>query len=319
VETLTAVNVQEIKALSLDPFGTSKVGWKLSHPVFLTTLTTRTKMVVKAEMSNGHETADVQSSFRFGSKMMRQISREVHGNPLSHTEVMELSRVPLSKFCNHKPDPTKAREYLQDLIGAKKLYVWFKMDFVEQLEDLQTMVEKNGTGPLALVALKTEAVLKGLGKIVAVDIFLGNYDRFRSDGSLGGANNIFLQQVNQGNFNVVGLDFYMGAVGAKDINLCKESAAKWGGLVLNDSFALINFSKTAIASLNKYFTTEFQKTATPFQPNDLLGDKAWQHFRLGLADGQVTLKNYLQAYVKIKPDKVPAGVLERLKKLKWVA
>jgi hypothetical protein len=313
METLTAQNVQEIKALALDPTRV-KAPWVRCKPVFLTTLTTGTRLVVKAERTVGNPSAQVQDSFRWGSRMMKQVTPEVHGHPLSHPEVMDLGRLTLNQFSTTQ-NRTNARAFLQDLLGEPGNF-WVKLDFVQQLQTLEDMVEKNGTGLLALAALKSNDALRILGRIVAVDIFLGNYDRFRSDGSLGGADNFFLQQVTLGNLKPIGLDFFMGTFGATEINLCRDPLPNWGGLKLNDGSALTRFSKACIASLNNYCTKEFQKNGTAYGPQDLIDPKSWSDFYMGLSDGQVGLKNYLKT--KQQAGKLPSGVVKRLKMLNWI-
>jgi hypothetical protein len=316
VETLTADTIQQVKALSLDPNGNSKAGWKHSNPVFLTTMTSGTKLVAKAELLEGRPDVHVEYSVRWGSKMMKRVTPGVHVHELLLAECDALKALGDSKFAQDQHG-ARSKAYLQDLLGAKAsgggpMFVWFKMDFVEQLTDLQSMAD-NGAGRLALETLRSDEALHSLGTIVAVDLFLDNRDRFRGDGTLGSAKNIFLQKLQPGQAcNLVGLDFYNTKGEAS--NLLTDPPKPWVGLLLTGKGGSIDtFAHTAITSLNTFFVTAFQKTNTHYQADDLIPASGYRPFLAGVSAGATTLK----AYLKTKTMKLPSGITNRMKLLGW--
>lgn len=325
MDTLTTANIQKISALSLDKtaVGGNK-GWGKSRPVFLAELTNGNKLVVKAELVNSNHEFHVQFSVRWGSKMMKQVSSDVHVHELSLVERQALASLPDSKFTDASPTTnvpvSKARQYLQELINAlaakKTMFAWFKMDFVDNLTHLQEMVEK-GNGILALGILKDKDVMEKLGKIVAVDLFLNNSDRFRSDGTLGGANNIFLKQV-QGGYDVVGLDFYnAGSSNANIVLNPKPNPApnqQWTGHILNNDVQLNAFATACVKGINDFFVSELPKAKTPYNSSHLLSTAfSSPIFFRGLKNG----RNDLQAYLKSKSVKILPGMSERVRQLNW--
>lgn len=77
---------------------------------------------------------------------------------------------------------------------GRLLFSWYKMNFVNSLKDVKAKSQVNPG--LMLLRLKKAPFLYVLGKIVAVDQFIGNSDRFNAMGELVNPGNLLFP--NQG-------------------------------------------------------------------------------------------------------------------------
>jgi hypothetical protein len=315
MQTLTVATIAKIEAFRLDKDSEPPKRWLTSKPVFLVSMTSGngSDLVLKAESIFGKTKVEVEYSVRWGSKMMKQVSPAVHVHDLTWDEVQALKALGNDKFA----DP-KSGAYLKYLLGLKECTL-FKMDLVQQLTDVQTMIDSEN-GLLALRALRSAAVLKGLGRIVAVDLFLGNFDRFRADGAIKNAGNIFLREIDQG-YESIGLDFFNYI--AKAANLCVSppleeegtgsSDFAWQGRRLLNELSLYAYAWRAIDSLNAHFRTELGRTNTAYQNGDLLSQEDFNELYRGLVEGAAVLKSYLERKSLV----VVPGIAKRMQLLGW--
>ena len=173
----------------------------------------------------------------------------------------------------------------------KPLNAYYKMPFVSQLKDLTK------TSPaLMLLRLKKPPALFSFGKIVAVDLFIGNNDRFNAMGDLVNEGNLLFQQID-GNITPVGLDFFQAQgeaanllVGPPDNIPSGKGKFKyvWGGENLLHENNIRFFAENAIKSLNTYFSQQnMRQVRTVFDHNDVL------EFANGMKEGVKGLKQFL--------------------------
>jgi hypothetical protein len=202
---------------------------------------------------------------------------------------------------------------------------WCKMDYVQQLTNVGAMLDA-GTGVLALQRLKSTEVMYSLGRIAAVDLFLGNQDRFKYPFTDPNANdpshqrhsvaepsldNIFLRPdaLKKGGYTAIGLDFYL-PVGSHS-NLCAEPAGNWEYHHLASDSALYAYCVDNINRLNNALEKLLQKSGTTYSKSDLPSP---YDFYYGACEGAKILKAFLQNNDELK--KQP-GIAKRMEKLGW--
>jgi hypothetical protein len=312
MQELTTGTIQMFRALKLGPnVGSPWKYWTGSKPVFLATMTDGEQLVVKGEYNFGNPTADVMANVRFGSRMMKQASPGVHAHNLSGHEVEALKGLRAGQVAD-----VASNRYLDALLKDNG-YVWTKLDFVQQLSDVESMI-KNGAGLAALGLLKTAAVQTSLGRIAAVDLFLGNEDRFKAAPHAPNLSNIFLRPdgQGQGGYSAIGIDYCFIAMGGSMPKLRSDPEANWNGLLLADQNrgALYAYCADALKRVGDEIEVQLQKSGTTYFPGDLLSTIAPTHFHYGALEGADILKAYLAKKAEFK--KVP-GIAKRMELLGW--
>ncbi len=246
---------------------------------------------------------------------MRQVSSAVKVEMLDDNEFRELRKLPQYPERFRQPKNAEAaREYLELYTSpeAVPLNAYYKMPFADQLSDIT-----KGTPALTLLRLKKPPALFSFGKIVAVDLFIGNNDRFNAMGELVNAENLLFQQID-GNITPVGLDFFQAQgeaanllVGPPDHQVisAKKRVFKylWGGENLLNENNLRFFAEKAINSLNDYFSQQNMR-----QVRTLLGPDDVAEFVNGMREGIRDLKQFLATRGGL-----PEGVRIRMDKLNW--
>jgi len=166
-----------------------------------------------------------------------------------------------------------------------------------------------------LIRLKKPPALFSFGKIVAVDQFIGNNDRFNAMGELVNEDNLLFQQID-GQITPVGLDFFEAQ--GQAANLLEEPPDRqfignnkfkyvWGGENLLNENNIRFFAQNAIKSLNSYFSQQNMRQITAvFDHDDVL------EFVNGMREGIKELKQFLVARGGL-----PEGVRKRMDMLGW--
>ena len=223
---------------------------------------------MKAEIrtSSGH----ANQSIPLAGAMMRQVSPKVTVEMLDDTEFRELEQLPRSP---ERFRPLQNAEAARDLelytsAEAKPLNAYYKMPFVDQLKDIT-----KGSPALMLLRLKRPPALFSFGKIVAVDQFIGNNDRFNAMGELVNEGNLLFQQID-GNITPVGLDFFqaqgeaanllVGPPENRPMGRGKYCAYVWGGENLLNENNIRFFAERAIKSLNELLQRPKHAPIVPF-------------------------------------------------------
>lgn len=281
------------------------------RPVFLLTFTNNEKLVVKAEIKTGN--AHANHSIPLGASMMNTVSPQVEIEMLDDKEFRELGQLPRSpEIFRPLNNAEPARAYLELYTSpeAVPINAYYKMKFVEKLQDIS-----KGTPALMLLRLKKPPALFTFGKIVAVDLFIGNSDRFNAMGELVNEDNLLFQQID-GNITPVGLDFFQAQ--GEAANLLEGPPENrpmgrgkfiyvWGGENLLNENNMQFFAARAIQSLNDYFAKQnMRQIRTVFEQDDVL------EFANGMREGINELKRYL-----LTRGGLPEGVKIRMDKLNW--
>lgn len=273
--------------------------------MFLLTFRNGDKLVVKWESRGGEgRNAAAESNIRWAAKMMKQVDSQIKARFLTSAELASLdtaSKAGIAIF-----DTPESRAYLELMTeaDAQRFFAVYKMPYVSNLTDVKAKANKNELASM-LLQLDDEA-LNTLGKIVAVDLFNGNVDRFDHDGQLTNEGNLLFQSSN-GKLTPIGLDYYE-AQGAAS-NLDASPPTPWVGMNLLNESAMRNYAQKAIDGLNGKFQKLHDASLPPLQ---LLKSSDAKSFANGIVIGARTLRAYLG-----QKSGLPTGVLERMKLLIW--
>lgn len=200
-------------------------------------------VVVKGDSSN----AAAEVAIQWGSKLMKNVQ-----NGLTNTKILSSIEQLAFYTAVMKYLPAQSREYANSTLQK----TWVKMTFVPGLSDADFLNDKAKLDPdhLAQVIPKlAEAkAWEDLGKVIAVDIFIGNSDRFSVDpvkdppGTWVNRGNLMFLTAGQPT-RVIGLDMF-------DPNGAQQSDLRARGgfetlKVLTDPAARDRFARTATKSV----------------------------------------------------------------------
>jgi hypothetical protein len=305
---LTTQNIRYVETLGFD-----KKKGKITRPVFLVTMSNGQKLVVKAEYRFGTPVnAFIDRDVQWGGKLMKQVSPQIHGKVLSVTEISALHNLGFLQFRG-----VNARDYLRGTIDSlDPTFTFYKMEYVEHLSHLDVSKlkaeEKREKLHKALKHCREDRnVLFQLGEIAAVDLFIGNHDRFLRDGSLGNEGNLFLQDGASGMCTPVGLDFYHA--GNEFSKLHDRPLPNWPGKQLKSIGDMYQFATNAVTGLNEYFNGYL---GGEISPDQLIGREGIHVFEDGLHSGRDKLKTYLNRRLNAGQP-VPPGLAMRMQMLGW--
>ncbi|MBL8214937.1 MAG: hypothetical protein JNK87_29725 [Bryobacterales bacterium] len=303
---LRAADIREVKCFQLDPQGTI-VAWQVhgqTRPVFRITFRDNSALVIKAE--SGGTDRDVNKNLAWGGKLMRQVSPQMKVQLLSQDEVRELRAISPMAFT-----PRNARAYLTDLLDATQMgiFVWVKMPYLSGLQDADDALKKGGDKAAELYAtLSTAQTMRTFGKILAIDLFIGNADRVDPiTGRIQNTGNVIFQRLGDGSLSMIGLDFYEAS--GEFSNLSSTFIhPRWGGLHLLNTNTMDNFAMMVIRGLNQMFE-EAKINVDYFTPGH-----AFQ-LRIGMEEGVEALREFISRRLRTKT--VQQGVLARAVRLNW--
>lgn len=276
-------------------------------------------LVIKgdAKGSEAHERSDQESeiSIKWSSKLMKNVNNE-----LVNTKIMTPAEVAVFLQAAVPVFPNPSRQ-LDNVTVQAQTYTWIKMPMVQGLSDAD-FLQKNDRGRVTgvisrkvkedIVKFTDEAMWPPLGKILAVDIFNGNNDRF--DTATGDwinlGNVMFLQG---GDTPVIGLDTFdpMGT---------ESNLVRVGGFdtlrTLIDAGRRITFAQNCVKSVgSKLSSALFERgastvtirlnrpdgpvdwTVTPDEVKNLYLGFA-PALAAGIERGATQLKDYLQRKVR---------------------
>lgn len=212
-------------------------------------------LVVKMDAKNRAETDttnDAAVSIKWGSKLMKSVNDEkVNTKIMTQPEIDVFKAVARLKFREGTPQRLNTTQ-----IGP----VWVKMPYVRGLTDADMWndkVKKNEITVIRALLAKfaDEAVWTALGKVVAVDIFIGNNDRFDTTGHWVNKGNIMFQD-GANTSPVIGLDTY-------DYNSQTSNLNTGGGFdelrILTDAGRRHAFATACAQSVGKQFASAMLK------------------------------------------------------------
>jgi hypothetical protein len=199
------------------------------------------------------------------------------------------------------------------------------MNFFDALKSLEKQAEKNkdqqnmakvGAYKLACKMKNDPNLLRGLGMIVAVDLFSGNLDRFDGTGHIVNKGNIVFQKNADKTYAPLGVDFFDAKEAAANLYNPVNDPNTWIGMVLIDAQKIQAFALKAIGELNQMFAAAIAPRAMPAEA--VLGQAEINAFAAAIQAGSDTLKTDLQIKVR-KGFKLPSGVDQRMQLLRWTA
>ncbi len=283
------------------------------RPVFRLTFSNGDKLVVKAEINT--QAGHASKSIPLAGAMMRQVSPTLEVEVLDNNEFLAL-RTLAQDPARFRPleHADAAREYLELYTSpeAKPLNVYVKMPFLTNISDASKI-----TPVLMLLKLKRPPALFSFGKIVAVDQFNGNNDRFNAMGELVNDGNLLFELSPNGNITPVGLDFFQAQGDAANLlerppepqvldRQRRLVKVLWGGHNLENENNIRFFAERAIESLNQYFASKNRYIINFLGPDEVL------EFVNGMKAGIRDLKFFLS-----RRGGLPEGVKVRMLRLNW--
>jgi hypothetical protein len=306
---LKEIGVREIKFSEIAKVKCFEPG---ERPVFLLRFTNGESLVVKAESNSNGRNAD--AIIPLMAKMMKQVSPQVKATILSGAEMNALVALSgdLAKFRGQD----ESRKYLELYVTeGRQMFAFYKMPFVENLTDFDKVTTKVSAA-FMFMQLDTVA-LHQLGKIVAVDLFIGNHDRFTPDGRVQNAGNLLFQSSN-GRLTPIGLDFYEAQGIASDLHDSSpedtygrngKRTFQWAGMVLQSEMHIRCYAGLAIKGLNGEFAKlQGNSSVELLKHTDVIA------FANGMLEGMRALRDFLQFRGGL-----PSGVAERMRRLGWSA
>jgi hypothetical protein len=284
---------------------------KSERPVFFLTQvgSVLPNLVVKGDSPKAH----AGESIKWGAKLMKNVQ-----NDQVNTKLMTPSEIETFKQFARNAFPPNSPQYLN---VTEARYTWVKMNYVGGLSDGSFLAEDDNPKMKDFKATVGKFLDSGvwfdLGKVVAVDIFNGNSDRFKvADGNkriplgtwVNKGNVMFLAD---GPTKVIGLDTF-------DPNSARANLTMEGHFedlkILTDPFRRKTFAEACVASVGselkralddptrfnpkpQYFVVSSGKKIFPDElPNLYLEYRT--NFETGLGLGAGELKIYLQNKVR---------------------
>jgi len=279
------------------------------HPVWKVTMTGNHSVIVKAENSMGARSRDAGLvSAAFGVMLMAAVTPGMEAVKLSQNEYRALWDVNQTHVKPQANDHgVAAKALLTDILKTNiDKFIVFKMPFVPNLLALDKAKQTNKTAEFAQHLVDDDyAATVELGKILAVDLFIGNDDRFAENGDLINPGNVLLHKDSHNKWHAIGLDHYSS--GGQHSNLATPAPQGWGGTRLNTLSLLVNFAGKIKTALNATGTRQNQPALN-------LQAKFQDKLAQGLAEGAAMIRSTVQ---HAEPSTIPDGVKSRFQTLHW--
>jgi hypothetical protein len=310
--TISISNVQKV-------FNLSK-----GHPVYRVTPRTGAEFVVKAD-NRGSMGNAAPGIAKFDAKLMTNVSSNTDIEMLTDTEVGQLL------MCIGVVKPDEEKHMFRTNVFSPTNF-WYKMPLLN-LTTIQGMFDKQ-EGEMLRKVFKEEKNLVKLGKIAAVDTFIGNKDRFDPEGNVANLGNIFFAK-KRGllgtTFTPIGLDFWDGF--KDDMNLTLGQS-RWDMLQKTQDLAtfkemqsvFMNWLKTLndVPKMQKFAQNAVESFNGDLERNKVDSiDDSKPKYKLamarGMEEGAAAIKKYLNNLIAKKgKNGIPVGALYRMQTLGWV-
>ncbi len=285
------------------------------RPVFFVRLngSANPNLVVKGENAGAdlpHATdVEATTSVKWGSKLMKNVNNtSVNTKVMTPNEVIVFRQAAVASF----PNGSEQHRF----VAGGQAYNWVKMPFVAGLSDAEFYNDDNSVSQAAIKRsigkLSDDQVWTDLGKIVAVDIFNGNNDRFdTNDGRWVNKGNIMFLAA--GPTKVIGLDTF--DPNSEQANLVRQQGGFDDLRKLIDPGQRRNYAIACAKSVGNEFKRALGNTVAvitlmtncPHGPQQLRVEVGQlqdlflpyaPNFEAGLTQGATDLKNYLQSKVR---------------------
>ena len=313
-----------VLAITSNPSNITGMTCLENRPVFFLKLNGSlvTNLVVKGEGDGEVALGDhAETSIKWGAKLMKHVnSTEVNTKIMTAAEVLAFKTAGLLLI-----PPNMARPRLNLAIPGPP-FTWTKMPFVDGMSSAEFWNEGIGKydaipAKKNIVKMSDDAFWTDLGKVVAVDIFNGNADRFNiTNGFWQNKGNIMFLPAGQ--TAVIGLDtFDPNARGLHDLNSPLDFTTNMQTrdtfqhlLFLTDAGERLKFARACVKSVGEELKKAFKNTNSfalrtqgPQGPVDVRIEVAQMAtlfadyapvFAEGIAAGATQLKANLQGKVR---------------------
>ena len=322
-----------------DPSGVSDVKLLKFGKVYLLSMADGSNLVIKAE-SQGFQITDrlaERKKMDFGFQIAQKVASAGSARVMDQLEVKKLAKLQAAF-----PDPELGWDVSLDPRYNSQTS-WLLMEAASGLKNLEDVMGKgDGKQTLSLFmlfALHNKDNLVALGKILAMDCFLGNSDRFIVDDStvqdpIKNLGNVFFQKQTDKSFKIIGIDPMDPNSGwaklDQDILTVTQSVSqqagrqvsdemkKWPGLILKSDKRMRDLCKRCLRAVNGHLIDYAKLSEKEKKTWDVRG----KHFDLvekGMKKGRDEIK--LLARTRIKPKggraAAPSGLLSRMQALGW--
>jgi hypothetical protein len=305
------------------------------RPVFFLKLNGQPQptVVVKGD-AGGKVGPDQAISIKWGSKMMKNVNNnQVNVKIMTSPEIVEFHRAAIATYPQGSPQLNFAHDGLRD-------YIWTKMPFVAGLSDADYIENYEVSGKVVkqtIQKLSDPQVWFDLGKVVAVDIFNGNSDRFDiNTGTWINRGNIMFLSAGQ-QTKVIGLDMF-DPFGGDRSNLNRGGGYE-ALKTLTEKARCRNFANSCVLGVGSKLKADLgghrkykdglrphiivmlgnQPTPVALASMDTLFMPYAPDFMRGIEAGADQLKTYLMGKLQqYGPNRLlPRGVLLRMQYLGW--
>jgi hypothetical protein len=289
-------------------------------------------IVVKGETVANDQLKDTKGALLWGSKMMRNVHDErVRVKILSSSEVAVFKAEAMKKFAGQ---PQAAALVEPGLL-------WLKMPYVHGLEDADTRDKSKSQICIVVGRMANAKFWFRMGQIVAVDIFIGNNDRFSIEGRWQSQTNIMFVLNSDGSNEALGLDTFDGDKKSQQRFVTKSGTGGYKELrILVDKDMRLAHAQKCLTSVAKFIKLDLEAADASHKgiyiregeqmisvDLDKLADlflKYANEFAKGIAHGAINLRQYLsQKRLKYQVkglfgQDLPVGILERMESLGWL-
>jgi hypothetical protein len=293
-------DIAGVKCLEFDPKGNCR-------PVFKLSFRDGSDMVIKMEGSGNPRNHG--PNLQWGGKMMRQVTPQLKVQTLERDEIQVLQNLSAMAFATRLSHRFFEEVFEAYAMGGGDGNVWCKMPFLTGLYSAESALKQGGEAAEQLYETLSKATcLRMFGKILAIDLFLGNCDRIDpTTGRVQNSGNIMFQRMGDGQSMMIGLDYYENS--GELSNLHGPIPRDWGGEFLRNHGTCLQFANTVVSGLNGMFTKEFG-----IEIEDFTQGHAWQ-IANGMQEGIDALHQYFSRRMANKT--LPKPILDRAIKLGW--
>jgi hypothetical protein len=286
-------------------------------------------VVVKADTVKFGNHSSVDQS----NELMNLVTPSGKTKPLERVELMALGQWTnwISQGLDDL-DPLEKQSivFLKDCLNEHGRS-WFKMEMLHQISTLKT--EKEGQGKKVAKALNAKDGLETLGRIIAVDMFNSNNDRFGFNSGvdqvpqgcqwngeylnyLANVGNIVIRQVGE-SYEIVGLDAFDPFSRLSGLMIPEMRNWKWAFDIFNpryDNPKMIDIvAERCVEDLNKVIG----KRKRAFISSYRLGKEAPRRLAAGLRDGARIIEQHFQNKYGKSRVGLPPGLQIRAERAGW--
>jgi len=319
-----------------DPSSVSDVKSFKYGKVFFLTLGDGSHLVLKAEGLNAdvQNRVDERKRMDFGFQLARTVASAGDSRVMDQVEVKRLSQLKASF-----PDKELGWDAALDPKYATKT-TWLLMEFAENLKNLDDVLgkgeDKQRLAIFMLMALHQKNNLLGLGRVIAMDCFLGNGDRFALqadsvEATLVNSTNVFFQKQSDKSYKIVGVDPMDPNSGwaklDQDILVCTQAVskaagknvdAKWPGLKLRSDKEMREVGKRCLRAVNGFLVERAKLDAKTARNWDVRG-KHFDVVERGVKNGRDEIKMIAKSRMAVTGGRTrpPTGLQSRMAALGW--